>query len=169
MNRKLALIPFLASSVAWAGTDYYEVPVEDVEPIRSTVRVVEPQERCWFEDVRQRRHTAHSATTPLVGALIGGAIGNALGNKKRNKQIGAVVGAALGGSIANDIRRREDHAGHPGRTVRQEICETVDRSRTVERVTGYMVTYRYAGQTYRTRVAQRPGDTIRIRVRVTPA
>ncbi|MCY3812945.1 MAG: glycine zipper domain-containing protein [Gammaproteobacteria bacterium] len=175
MNKMLALVCGLASApgVALAGVQYHEVPVLDVEPIMATVEVVEPEERCWYEDVRQRpRDTASSATAPLVGALVGGAVGNAVGHNKRNKQIGAVVGAVLGGSIGHDIARRERARSGGVRKVRvvtQEVCKTHDRRRTEQRVTGYLVTYRYAGETYRARTDHRPGETIRVRVRVTPA
>lgn len=173
MNKALAFGIAMLPSVAYAGVQYHEVPVLDVEPIMASVEVVEPQERCWYEDVRQRPHdTARSATAPLVGALIGGAVGNAVGHNKRNKQIGAVVGAVLGGSIGHDIARREQARSGSVRKVRvvtQEICKTYDRRRTEQRVTGYLVTYRYAGETYRARTDRHPGETIRVRVRVTPA
>ena len=173
MNKALALGFAMLPVTAIAGVQYHEVPVLDVEPIMASVEVVEPEERCWYEDVRQRpRDAARSATAPLVGALIGGAVGNAVGHNKRNKQIGAVVGAVLGGSIGHDIARREQ-ARHGSvrevRVVTQEICKTYDRRRTEQRVTGYLVTYRYGGETYRARTDRRPGETIRVRVRVTPA
>ena len=173
MKKMLALVCVTAPAAAIAGTQYHDVPVLDVEPIMATVEVVEPQERCWPEDVRQPpRHASRSATAPLLGALIGGAVGNAVGHNKRNKQVGAVVGAVLGGSIGHDISRRE-HARSVGvrkvRVVTQEVCKPHDRRRTEQRVTGYLVTYRYGGETYRTRMDRRPGDTIRVRVRVTPA
>ena len=170
---RLALVCMTAPVVAFAGVQYHDVPVLDVEPIMATVEVVEPQERCWVEDVRRPvRRASPSATAPLVGALIGGAVGNAVGHNKRNKQIGAVVGAVLGGSIGHDISRREQARAGSVRKVRvvtQEVCKTQDPRRTEQRVTGYLVTYRYGGETYRTRMDRRPGDTIRVRVRVTPA
>ena len=172
MKKTIAFALAVASTVAWADIVYHEVPVLDVEPIKTAVRVVEPEQQCWHEDVRQRPHVeGRSATAPLVGAVVGGMIGNAVGHNKRNKQVGAVVGALLGGSVGADIARRNHHdrGVHQVRTVRQEVCETVNRTRTEERVTGYLVTYRYAGETHRSRMTHRPGETIRIRVRVTPA
>ena len=164
MNKAFAIGIAMLPAAAIAGVQYHEVPVLDIEPIMATVEVVEPQERCWYEDVRQRpRDTRPSATAPLMGAIIGGAVGNAVGHNKRNKQIGAVAGAVLGGSIGHDISRREV------RVVTKEVCKTHDRRRTEQRVTGYLVTYRYAGETYRARTDRRPGETIRVRVRVTPA
>ena len=157
----LALTP-----TAFADTQYAEVKVMDVEPIFERIEHIEPKKRCWFETRAYR--TERNSSTPLVGALIGGAIGNALGHNKRNKQVGAVVGAVLGGSIAHDISRREARAA-PTHRVRQEVCEVIDETTYRERVAGYLVTYRYGGETHRSRMDRKPGETIRVRIRVSPA
>ena len=165
-NRYLLAAAALLPGTAFAAVQYHEVPVLDVEPIVETVATMEPRQECWFERVPVR--TVHaSASTPLIGALIGGAVGNAVGHKKRNKQVGAVVGALIGGSIGYDIQR-EARRSHGVRQVRRQTCAVVETTRPARRVTGYRVTYRYAGETYRTRMATHPGDTIRVRVRVTP-
>lgn len=144
---------------------YEEAQVVDVEPIIEIVQRIEPKERCWAEKVRHAPR-AESGTAPLFGALIGGAIGNAVGHKKRNKQVGAVLGALVGANIAQGIA---DASPRRGRLVRQEVCETVERTKRVERVAGYMVTYRHRGDIHRARMSKRPGETIRVRIDVTPA
>lgn len=155
----------LAAFVAVGEPRYEQAQVVDVEPIIETVQRIEPKERCWTEKVRLAPR-AERGTAPLFGALIGGAIGNAMGHKKRNKQVGAVVGALVGANIAQGIA---DSSPRRGRLVRQEVCETVERTQRVERVTGYMVTYRHRGDIHRARMSKRPGDTIRVRIDVTPA
>ena len=166
--RQLSLfIALLTMPPALADVQYDEAPVVDVEPIIERVQTVEPTQRCWFERVSVRRTTS-SATAPLLGAVIGAAIGNAVGHNKRNKQVGAVAGAVLGGSIAHDISRREAHRAPP-RSVRREVCDVVENVKVEERTSGYLVTYRYGGQTHRTRMATRPGETIRVRIHVSPA
>ena len=168
-KQNLMLGAALVSANAMADVRYADAPVTNVEPIVETVAHVEPKEHCWFEDVPKRVVT-QSATTPLVGALIGGAIGNAMGNKKRNKQVGAVVGALLGGSIAADISRREgERRVVSNQRGRRQVCEAVDETTYRREVTGYLVTYEYAGQTYEARMRQRPGDHVRVRVTVGPA
>ena len=157
----LALTP-----TAFADVQYANAQVVDVEPIFERVEHVEPKERCWFE-TREHR-VERSASTPLIGALVGGAIGHALGHKKRNKQIGTVVGAVLGGSIAHDISRREERAA-PVHRVREKVCEVINNTTYRERIAGYLVTYRYGGKTHRTRMDREPGETIRVRIRVSPA
>lgn len=168
-KQSLMLGTALATANAMADVRYADAPVTDVEPIVETVAHVEPKENCWFENVPER-FVSHSATTPLLGALIGGAIGNAVGHKKRNKQVGAVVGALLGGSIAADISRQEGQRRvASNRQERRQICEVVDETTYRREVTGYLVTYEYAGQTYQARMRQRPGDYVRVRVTVGPA
>ena len=159
----------LVSATALADVRYADAPVTGVEPIVETVAYVEPKERCWFENVPVR-HRSESATAPLVGALIGGAIGNAVGHKKRNKQVGAVLGALIGGSIAADMSRHEAHRrAASNRTTRREVCEVVDETEYRREVTGYLVSYEYAGETYQARMNQRPGEYVRVRVTVGPA
>ena len=168
MWKRILTIVLAVPPTTFADVQYAEAEVVDVEPIVERVEHVVPEERCWFETRAYRTSADRSMTTPLVGALIGGAIGNAAGHNKRNKQVGAVVGAVLGGGIAADISRRQARAT-PHRRVRQEVCDVVDKTTYRERVTGYLVTYRYGGETHRARMAREPGETIRVRIKVSPA
>ena len=167
-NQSVMLGAALATTGALADVRYADAPVTHVEPIVENVAYVEPKERCWFEDVPART-ASHSASAPLVGALIGGAIGNAVGHKKRNKQVGAVVGALIGGSIGADMSRHETRRVGSNRRVRREVCEVVDETTYRREVTGYLVTYEYAGETYESRMRRRPGENVRLRVTVGPA
>ena len=162
----------VAPGLAMAATTYDRAPVTQVEPVYETVRYTVPVQVCSEQEVayREPRHQRASATGPILGAIIGGAVGNAVGNGKKNKQVGAVVGAVLGGSIGADISRR--HRGYHGDEVTyrtEEVCRTDREERSEERLAGYNVTYVYAGNTYTTRMKRDPGDSIRVRVRVSPA
>ncbi len=152
-----------------AGTAYDEAEVLDVEPKHELVRHITPREECRFERVPARIER-RSSTAPIVGAVIGGAIGNAVGHNKRNKQVGAIVGAVLGGSIAADIASEHDrHHRHRGRAwQRREVCRVVEDISHEEEIVGYDVTYRYGGRTHTARMSRDPGDSVRVRVRVTP-
>ena len=162
-KRTVLLVALGFAMPALADVQYAEAQVVDIEPIVERIERATPQEQCWFETRAHR--VRHGATTPLLGALIGGAIGNAVGHKKRNKQVGAVVGAVLGGSIAADLRREDA----PVRRVRRQVCEVVDKTTLREHVVGYWVTYRYGGETHRARMHRKPGETIRVRINVSPA
>lgn len=153
-----------------AGTTYDRARVVDVEPLYETVTYEVPREQCHMERVPYHRDAGRrSATAPIVGAIIGGALGNAVGHKKRNKQVGTVVGAVLGGSIGADIARRNHRHGARVSYGSEEVCRVVNDIREEERLLGYRVTYRYAGETYTTRMDRDPGPSLRVRVRVTPA
>ena len=165
-------VPALLPGAAAAGTTYDRAEVVDVEPLYETVRFETPREQCHVERVPVRRHVQRRSATPtIVGAIVGGALGNAVGHKKRNKQVGTVVGAVLGGSIGADIGRRNRERDYydGGAYTNQEVCRMVSEYHTEERVSGYRVTYRYAGALYMTRTQRDPGPTIPVRVHVSPA
>ena len=92
--------------------------------------------------------TVSSAPVPkLVGALIGGALGNALGAKEPNKKVGAVVGGLLGYSIGKDVARHKRHHEGEVRYRQEQVCEVFYDRREEQQLTGYDVTYAYAGRT----------------------
>ncbi|MEM7079278.1 MAG: glycine zipper 2TM domain-containing protein [Pseudomonadota bacterium] len=159
----------LIPGVGFAAGTYDEAQVVGVQPIYETFRTSVPVEQCRQEEVAHRPYRRASATGPLLGAIIGGAIGNAVGSKKRNKQVGTAVGALLGGSIGADVSRRRSAEGASVRYSTQQVCDVVYEQREEERLAGYHVDYVYGGTTYRTRMPRDPGDTLRVRVRVSPA
>ncbi len=158
-----ALVP----SLALADQSYQYARVLSSDPIYETVTWYEPVEQCRDEPVVRRDDRGHSATAPILGAIIGGAVGNAVGHHTRNKQVGTVVGAVLGGSIGADVARR-NRSYQDVRYERRQVCSVVDQQRQEDRLVGYRVTYRYAGDTYTTEMDHDPGDRLPVRVRVTP-
>ena len=62
-----------------------------------------------------------------------------------------------------------DRSANPRGRHRHRKIGHAERTQRVERVTGYMVTYRHRGDIHRARMSKRPGDTIRVRIDVTPA
>lgn len=165
----LSLVGVLSAPSALAGATYAEADVLAVEPIIETVTHIVPRQECRDETVAYRdAPRRRSATGPILGAVIGGAIGHAVGHRKRNKQVGAAVGAVLGGSIGADIARANRR--HDGEVTyrTEQVCQTIRDVREEERISGYNVTYAYAGQTFETRMSRDPGDTLPVRVDVTP-
>ncbi len=168
--KALLLTAVLLPALALAGTTYDRARVVSVQPLYETVNYEVPREQCHVQRVAHRHAGGHrSATGPIIGAIIGGALGNAVGHKKRNKQVGTVVGAVLGGSIGADISRRNRRNAEYVSYTDEEVCRVVTDYREEERLLGYRVTYRYAGETYTTRMDRDPGRSLRVRVRVTPA
>lgn len=172
------------------GAQYDWAQVVDVAPVISQARQPVHREQCWEQPVHQRvvyddhRHyRQHSSAAPVLGAIIGGVVGNQFGSGS-GKVAMTVAGAALGNAIARDGQRYEDYRYHDDRygydrhghdrygyghdrVVYAQRCRTVTDYVRDERVMGYDVTYRYAGQTYQTRTDYHPGDRIRVRVDVT--
>ncbi len=163
----------LALQVSQAGAsgniEYDYATVIDAEPIFQTVQISEPRRQCWQEQVRYRDGYSNGGTAvqTVMGGVIGGALGNAVGHRKRNRQVGAVVGAVLGATISNAYaskRKRYDE----GLYVNEEVCEIVEESHMEEQIVGYNVRYRYSNSTYTTRTDVDPGDTIKVRIAISP-
>lgn len=152
---------------ACADVSYEYATVVAADPIVKTVRVTTPRKECWEEDVVYRRERHHDdGVGTVVGGIIGGAIGNAVGHKKRNKQVGAVVGAVLGATVGHAVssqnRTSTEHRGT------EEVCEVYHDFHEEERIVGYDVRYRYNDVTYATRTTREPGETLKIRVSISP-
>ena len=80
--------------------------------------------------------------------------------------MGAVVGAVLGATVGHAVySRRGASTEHRGI---EEVCEVYHDYQEEERIVGYDVRYRYDDAIYTTRTLQDPGETLRIRVSVSP-
>jgi len=157
----------MISGLAQAGgVSYQYAPVISAEPVYETHNKPVNREVCWEERHYERESGPRSHTSTVVGAIIGGAVGSRFGGG-RGKVATTAAGAALGGSIGRDAgRHNRSDRYYP---VDQERCE-IQRDYRTERVrTGYRVQYEYDGEVYETRTRHRPGDTIRVRVAVSPA
>jgi len=158
----IAALPGLASD---RQVSYDYGTVVDSKPIYETHRVDQPRQECWTETVYREPTTDNSVGT-VVGAVVGGALGNAVGHSKKNKQVGAVVGAVLGGTIGRSVSiHRKSHQSQP---ASEQVCRTYNDYYEEERIVGFRVRYRYNDETYTTRTKRDPGDTIKLRLSVTP-
>lgn len=161
------LMSALIAVPAAAEHEYDYATVVEAEPIIKVVRVSTPRKECWEEEVVYRdRYDRGNGVGTVVGGVIGGAIGNAVGHSKRNKQVGTVVGAVLGATLGNAAsnRRVEEDVYYDT----EQRCEVYHDWHEEERIMGYDVRYRYNDRTYSTRMRTDPGDTIRVRVTVSP-
>lgn len=145
--------------------DYADVV--HVEPLVRQVRIREPREECWDEEVPVYRSEYRSATPMILGGILGGVVGHTMG-KGDGKTAATVAGTVLGGSVGRDIGQA--HARAPAYdTVTETRCRQVADYREEERVEGYDVTYRYQGAEYTTRMPRDPGERVRVHVSVEPA
>jgi len=159
---------FLFASLvnAEAQRTIIDVPVMAVEPLVQTVTRKIPHEACWDERVRVvQSGGAHSATPGILGAVIGGVVGGSLGHNSRYQPVIAGAGAVLGASVGSDIsHRRSSHSYY----VTEQRCEVDYELRDEESIIGYRVSYRYGDNIYHTETRNPPGQTIRVRVDISP-
>jgi len=161
--------------------------VLDVDPILAPGRPSFRQQ-CWQEPVRylsyepaagfERRYTRPGGVGPNTQAVLGGIVGAAVGHQIGDgdgQRAATVAGALLGSAIARDSYRNPAQGRfHERRGMQREIVRYEERCRMVEdfrgedRVVGYHVTYEYHGHTFTTRTRTHPGNSIRVRVEVTP-
>lgn len=119
-----------------------------------------PRGRTVCEPVNESRAGEYGAGTAL-GALAGGLLGSQVG-KGNGRIAGAAVGAATGAMTGHYIEGRNNQPG-------QRCYQSGDSYGKHNRVTGYTVTYEYAGRTFTENRSRPPtGDTIRVRVNIVP-
>lgn len=113
-----------------------------------------------------------SETGRNVATVIGGLVGAALGSKVGGgsaRYATAAVGSMVGGMAGREIYESNQRAKQT-RNTSVTICDPVSASdRRYDdnaTVSGYDVTYEYAGHQYVTRTSHHPGDRIRVRVDV---
>lgn len=177
----LAAAALVLPSVALARhAEYQYARVTAVEPVYRTVSVEVPQRECWTETVyhetsryRGEPRRQNTFLPTLAGGVIGGVIGNQFGSGNGKKAM-TVVGSLIGASVAHDHSRRHarDHYRPRYSSVRAvpvERCEVSYETQHHTEVDYYLVTYRYAGREYQTRMPDHPGDRIRVQVDVSPA
>ncbi|MGA8260177.1 MAG: glycine zipper 2TM domain-containing protein [Arenicellales bacterium] len=158
------------SATAFAGgrydaDRYYDyAPVLRVDPVTQVVRVDEPHQVCWTEQVRYHRPVRRDSATPeIVGGIIGGVVGNQFGHGS-GKGIATIAGALLGGSIAHDMDRGRGGYGYVTYTRPVRQCRVEHEYHDERHIVGYDVEYRYNGKIYHTRMDRDPGNSVRVRV-----
>ena len=168
LNR-IAIASFLAATTvaALAQEPVFvdRARVQRVEPQYETVQL--PREECTSQWVTEARPVAgdRSYGGAVVGGIAGGILGNQVGKghgREAATAAGAVIGALAGDRIAN--QNSQPVYREAEREVRS--CRTVYD--TQQRVTGYRVSYEYQGRAYATVTREHPGQSLPVRVSVTP-
>lgn len=139
--------------------------VQGVEPQYENVQM--PRQECTSQWVNEARPVAggNGYGGAIVGGLAGGIVGNQVGKghgREAATAVGAVIGAFAGDRIANNNQPAQYEQAQ--REVR--TCRTVNDVQ--QRLMGYRVTYTYAGNQYSTITREQPGNTLPVRVSVTP-
>lgn len=166
-NLRVLAAATLLPSMAFAGS-YEQARVVGVQPVYETVSYTVPREQCDQQRVQTASGGGISPAIPLLGAIAGGVLGSAVAKGHHNQQAGAAIGAVFGGAVGYDVARRNATPRYVTYGT-QEVCSEVQETHEEERISGYNVRYTYMGQTYTTYTRNPPGDTVRVRVDVTPA
>ena len=134
-----ALLLSACAPVAAAGDILFdEAEVVDAQPLYESRRVEQPVQRCGYEP-----DWTDSAPDP-------GVLGDVRGSRPHED-----LSTALGSEL---VLRDSRQSVYRCRTLTELTEESV--------LAGYRVTYRYDGRTYERHFAERPGDRIRVRVRI---
>lgn len=116
-------------------------------------QVAVPRQMCTQTPVAVQNPS--SGAGALMGAIAGGVVGNQIGGGSGRAL--ATMAGVMGGAIMGD------KVENPGSQIQnQTTCTT----QTVyeNRLTGYNVTYEYAGKQYNVQLPQDPGPTIQLQI-----
>ena len=118
---------------------------------------------CHTED--RQVMTQASADRPMGGSILGGIAGALLGSRFGGgngriaaSAVGAVTGAVVGDRMQNDGSNQQPQQQVSYQPTR--VCNPIEQ----QVISGYNVTYQYAGHTGHTMTQQQPGDTIPVRI-----
>lgn len=182
--KRLALLALAVSGIAAAQAQPAYAPPPGAAPTfvdRARVTQVQPQyeqvqvprQECSTQYVQDApQPVAQTGGNGYAGAIIGGVAGGLLGNqvgKGHGKEAATAAGAVIG-AITGD-RVQNNGAGQPQQYVQAPPRE-VQSCRNVmdvqQRLTGYRVSYEYRGNNYITVMHEQPGQSLPVRVSVTP-
>lgn len=165
--------------------------VTHVEPKYRIVTRRTPQRTCdapRHHQPHQPRHNSHRRHHRPEAVFIGGVIGGAIGHEVtrslngRSNPGAVVAGAAIGAGLVashqhhnnsrhhrrdvisthhNTHRRQNNHRPHS-----RPHCTTTEHVQRIKKPDGFIVTYRFRGQTFQTHTDHHPGDRIPVRVAI---
>lgn len=148
------------------GDFYDHAKVVSVSPVYQEVPVRRTVQEC-VEQPHHRRPARRTYTPEILGGVVGGVVGNQFG-RGRGRTVLTVAGAVLGASVGHDINVRMHDRGNDWRRMETQ-CFTRQQVHMERELIHYRVEYRYRGQQFVTRMAEHPGDRMRVKVGVTPA
>jgi uncharacterized protein YcfJ len=179
IEMSLLAIGILPIALAVTGThaapspagEFDYAPVERVEMLTRIVNVPVAREECWEEPVTYYHPPSYpvpySYTPTIVGGIVGAVVGRQFGSGS-GRDWATIAGSTLGASIGTDYQNRRIYAAGRGYTTTQQRCRVVNDYQQEELADGYLVTYKYNGREYETRMARHPGDRIKVRIDVSP-
>lgn len=120
---------------------------------------------------RNGNETSRTVAT-VVGGVIGAVVGSKIGGgsgRYVTSALGTMAGGMAGRAIYDQSVRQRQRPASVTVCDPEPVRDGYGYNRVNDnRVSGYDVTYEYAGRSYRTRTDYHPGDRIRVRVDVRP-
>ena len=141
---------------SYSTDEYVYANVVAATPVYGPVQVPEIRQVCREEQVTYKRPANPAGA--VFGALIGAGVGNAIDGGYR-RTAGTLIGAGAGGLIGHGIASQ---AAGPGHSEVYEVCDDITEYHTERGVTGYAVTYDYAGYQGQLRMDYNPGNQVRV-------
>lgn len=145
-------------------TDYARV--KSSEP--QYERVSTDRQVCWNETVNVRDDRNYSGNN-TAGMILGGATGAIVGHQfggGRGRDAMTAIGAVTGAMIGNKWGQNDNNRNDSYRT--EEVRRCRNEPEWTQRITGYKVTYEYAGRRYTTIMPNDPGRDMKVNVAVSP-
>ena len=162
---KITLTALLALSIPMSG-NALAADFSDTAQVVSAMPIYErfndPKRDCWLETTTPQAAATQGDRSP-AGAIIGGLAGGILGHqvgKGSGKDVATALGAITGAIVGDRMQ------SNPGATQTVERCRVTDN--WTQRLTGYSVTYRYAGREFSVVLPNDPGRSLRVNVQVSP-
>lgn len=134
----------------------------------------------YGDGYRRDRYAGGNQTSRTVATVLGGIAGAVLGSKVGDgsgRYVGTAVGSMVGGMAGRSIYDNSQRSRQQSQRGVVRVCDPVPANDRYDgrydghddrHVSGYDVTYEYAGRSYHTRTDHHPGDRIRVRVDVRP-
>ena len=123
-------------------------------------------QECWNERTKSNEQGYYRDNSGRLYRALGNQVGSGDGRKAAT-----IAGAVIGGAVASKHNQRDDYDGYDyydGDGGTQLRCRTVSEPTGSYGRRGYLVTYDYAGQSYKAFSTIRPGRTIPVIVDVRP-
>lgn len=153
--RAKTLLTILAISIPCvANADAFnaEAKVISADPVYSS----SPVEACQSVPQPSQPSSGNSMLGTVIGGVAGALLGSQVGNG--NGRVAAAAVGAVAGSMAGNAYASK------GQSAPTQSCTTVQR----KQITGYDVSYEYAGLRGETITSSKPGQKIPVSITVTP-
>ena len=153
--RSVLLSWLLAAAAFAAGPAQAEELARVLASVPIVQQVTVPRQVCTPQQIVTP--APKTGTGAVIGAVAGGLMGSLLGKGSSNRGVATAVGAVGGAVVGNQIEGS-------GQGQLQTVQQCGMQNFIEDQVTGYDVTYEYAGKQYTNRMNVEPGPYVRLQI-----